>query len=725
MQKASRVWAGLLGCAVLGFAEQNTPPPQQLALPAPVSLLVTAKGLITLDVVVKDESGKPVTGLESKDFTLLDNGQPQKILSFQAFDGTTAKPDPPVEVILVIDALNLSAEQVFDTRHVAEEFLRKKRGHLAAPVSIFLLSSTGLSSTRAPSVDGNALAEEIAHESELPVIRLPIIPQAPAFRLDEAEPTFRDVANRNSLESLGSIVLEERRKPGKKLLYWLGNGWPFANTTGCDCFDWITELSTRIREAQITLWGASPSPDRAEVNKLWSVDYPAYMPVKVPRDARADNLALPVLATQSGGGILNGDDLDDQIGKCVEDSNAFYTFTFNPPSTNEVDEYHDLKVEVGKPNSAVHTIAGYYDEPSFRDNAAGAKKITVEQLEQMLSTANGSGDKDLAEQLFGVELTQRMSSARLASWETRLPGKKSRAALVGLADWSVFLALPASDIPTTAPPDRPTRQQMLSRTINYLGKTIPKLPNFFATRTTIQYAEPYKDERRWKVVESDQSLHETETSQTTVLYRDHKEVLDTSAGKQKKLSARERNLDTQGTFGPILAMVFAAASKAGSEFAWSNWEQGAKGLQAVFRYTIPQPTSVFDVGFCCLADPDRTIVFKTRAGYHGEIAINPADGAILRLTVVSDLEPKLLMTSSATMVEYGPVVIGGKAYVCPTRSVSISRQRTVTILNEWGESLGVYGRFETLLSDTAFGQYHNFRSQSRILLGDAPASNPR
>jgi hypothetical protein len=35
-----------------------------------------AKGSLTLDVVVTDKSGNPVHGLESKDFTLLDNGQP-------------------------------------------------------------------------------------------------------------------------------------------------------------------------------------------------------------------------------------------------------------------------------------------------------------------------------------------------------------------------------------------------------------------------------------------------------------------------------------------------------------------------------------------------------------------------------------------------------------------------------------------------------------------------
>lgn len=50
------------------------------------------KGPISLDVVVTDKAGAPISGLELKDFTLLDNDQPGKILSFQAFGGARKKP---------------------------------------------------------------------------------------------------------------------------------------------------------------------------------------------------------------------------------------------------------------------------------------------------------------------------------------------------------------------------------------------------------------------------------------------------------------------------------------------------------------------------------------------------------------------------------------------------------------------------------------------------------
>jgi hypothetical protein len=261
---------------------------------------------------------------------------------------------------------------------------------------------------------------------------------------------------------------------------------------------------------------------------------------------------------------------------------------------------------------------------------------------------------------------------------------------------------------------------MLSRMVEYWTKTMLQLPDFSATRTTILYDEPPPKEETWKIVTSDQSLHAIETSNTAVLYRDGKEILDTGSRNGKKRSPRENGLDTQGTFGPILAVIFHGFSGAHSEFVWSHWEQGADGLQAVFRYVVPQAASHFEVNFCCLADPDGTIPLNKIAAYHGEVAIDPASGAILRVTVDAHLEPRLPMLSSAIMVEYGPVVIGEKTYICPIRSVSISRWRSVVILTEWGQTFGVYGRFKTMLNDITFGKYHMFRAQSRILPEYAP-----
>jgi len=43
---------------------------------------VSAEGLIRLDATITDPAGKAVAGLRRADFSVLDNGQPQKIVAF-------------------------------------------------------------------------------------------------------------------------------------------------------------------------------------------------------------------------------------------------------------------------------------------------------------------------------------------------------------------------------------------------------------------------------------------------------------------------------------------------------------------------------------------------------------------------------------------------------------------------------------------------------------------
>src|ERR1700733_14547083 len=80
---------------------------------------------MTLDVVVTDKAGTPQPGLQQTDFTLEDNKQPQTILSFKAVDGTVAAPDPPIEIILVIDRVNTSFQSSANERQQVEKFLRQ------------------------------------------------------------------------------------------------------------------------------------------------------------------------------------------------------------------------------------------------------------------------------------------------------------------------------------------------------------------------------------------------------------------------------------------------------------------------------------------------------------------------------------------------------------------------------------------------------------------------
>lgn len=144
-----RIWTYLfLFSCLTAFAQQNDRP-----APAPAD---TSNRHIRLDVVVTAKSGHVLSGLRQQDFTLLDNKEPQKIVSFRTVEGATATTDP-VEVILLIDEVNTSFANVGMERQEIEKFLRQNSGELIRPVSIVLFSDSGSTIGTAPSRDGKAL----------------------------------------------------------------------------------------------------------------------------------------------------------------------------------------------------------------------------------------------------------------------------------------------------------------------------------------------------------------------------------------------------------------------------------------------------------------------------------------------------------------------------------------------------------------------------------------
>jgi len=355
--------------------------------------------------------------------------------------------------------------------------------------------------------------------------------------------------------------------------------------------------------------------------------------------------------------------------------------------------------------------------------AFAAKAVTVEQLEELLEADHGKPDAKLAQQIATVELGERLSAPRLSLLEVGLPGPESQRALMLIADQSAFLELPATEIPATAKPDIPAQHRIVSLAVSYVSKTIRELPNFFATRDTIRFEDTPEMHRPDMSLILYQALHSIGRSSETVLYRDGEEVIDSGAVKGKKSESVAQGLTTSGVFGTILARVLVDAGQ--GKLAWSHWEQGAAGPLAVFRYAVPSEKSRYEVQFCCVPVHNESRVFRKFSGYHGVIAIDPVNGSILRLTVEADLRATDPIMRSDILVEYAPIEIGGKKYVCPVKSVSITlapvQSPNATAMSRYrGEVVDTNAKFapehlQTLLNDVVFTQYHMFRSNVRVL----------
>jgi hypothetical protein len=259
--------------------------------------------------------------------------------------------------------------------------------------------------------------------------------------------------------------------------------------------------------------------------------------------------------------------------------------------------------------------------------------------------------------------------------------------------------------------------------MDYVKTTVAKLPNFYATRTTTRFVGTptviaYDLHERLFPDVAYQRLSAIGTTSATVLYRDGQEVY--ADKKEEKSECSILGGGTSGEFGEILALLPGVSAHGKVE--WSHWEQSAAGLQAVFRYT-----AVFNYKWpqhC----PHESGLPQSLEEFQGEIAVNPADGSILRLTRTSHWEDdrgNLLVGKLNMMVEYGPVEIGGMTYICPMRSVTLDVGPFAWPTKNYRDSfIRRYSLSEDpeadYVNNITFAQYHLFRAEMRILPGDIP-----
>jgi hypothetical protein len=352
--------------------------------------------------------------------------------------------------------------------------------------------------------------------------------------------------------------------------------------------------------------------------------------------------------------------------------------------------------------------------------ACAARTVTVEQLRHILAGAHGQSDAKLAGDLSGLEPSERLSTATLAQLEAAAPGPRSQEALLEVADSSAFLPLPPSEMLNQPAPDAAGFRAIIDHAIQYLGKTIPNLPNFLATRDTRHFEDsPFQQEidnsRSVGAGVSTQSvsnahlaigepywlpMYSAGRSAVEVTYRAGHEVPTTQAETEKE--AERLGLTTKGEFGPVLAIVVSDGLR--NKLYWDHWETGAAGRVAVFRYTVAQAGSHYTVSY-----PSESGVKLITPAYHGLVALDPATGAVLRLTIVAEMPAPYQLVQVGIVVEYGPVRLGDKDYICPVHAVILSREPVPE------EAAVTAPPLRTCLNDVTFSRYHLFHADTRVV----------
>jgi VWFA-related protein len=315
-------------------------------------------GKIYLDVVVTPKSGPPIGGLLRQDFTVLDNKVPVTVDSFQALGGSRA----PIEVILVVDDVNTGIEQVAYERSEMDKFLRVDGGHLSHPTALAFLTDSGIKLQDEFSDDGNALSAELDKYS----IGLHSIVRSGGVY--SAIERFQI-----SLDSLSQLAARESSRPGRKIILWISPGWPLLSGAGVEeqmdtkqqqqIFNQVVALSTLLRQSRITLYSIDPLGSADFLGRAFR--WEGFVKgISKPSQAEYGDIALQVIATQSGGLAVNtSNDVAALLQKCMADTKAYYEVSFAPAVNQKRDEYHHLEVRVAKAGVVARTRQGYYSQP--------------------------------------------------------------------------------------------------------------------------------------------------------------------------------------------------------------------------------------------------------------------------------------------------------------------------------------------------------------------------
>jgi VWFA-related protein len=304
---------------------------------------------LILDIAAADANGQ-ANGLTRQNFTVLIDKKPVAISDFHSVTPQT-EPADLAEVLFVVDELHTSFSILSYERGQIRSFLERNVGKLNHPVRLAFLSQGGCAIQAEASRDANAVLAAFDQHSR----------DAIAFH----DSFTGGVTHGTIISTLRKIATEEAQKPGRKIVVWIGSGWPIFNRVGGvelsarerhGIFNSVISISTALRKARITLYCVNSGGAAS-----FSTYYEEFLkPVTTASDAEEGDVNLQVLAVQSGGLVLKAsNDVSSMLQHCIAEADSFYILTVVAPLTGP-EKFHKIEVKVNTTGIQVRTRNGYY-----------------------------------------------------------------------------------------------------------------------------------------------------------------------------------------------------------------------------------------------------------------------------------------------------------------------------------------------------------------------------
>lgn len=391
--------------------------------PEPMLEIAVETRLVRIDVVVTDDSGRPTGGLAREDFVVLEDGEPQRITQFEAFERgrpvpiAGAEPEEPEEdtapaahrrryVVLAIDDLHIAPGNLSQAKLAMRGFVERELGPEDEVAVVATSGSSGLYQeftgeaevlrqaisrvtpqlrsttwTGVPNITeyqaelierGDPFALQLAVNEILEEEPPGADPEAAAQRAKNRARALRAETThlaRQTMATVESVMRSLTELPGRKVLVLVSDGFLMglgtANHQAFDLRD-ITDAGTR---AGVVLYSldtrglvATPPIGDASSNLTPSFQLQG-LRGRLSRDAEeAMRDGMNGLAEGTGGFLVHStNDLGTGLDRILGDTETYYLLAYEPSNAAQDGKFRRIEVEIKERKGyKARTRRGYF-----------------------------------------------------------------------------------------------------------------------------------------------------------------------------------------------------------------------------------------------------------------------------------------------------------------------------------------------------------------------------
>jgi VWFA-related protein len=406
-----RKWLCLCAVAISGHAfSQDAGSSLPSDIPALATKFNARAELVTVPVVVTYKKGSHVHGLKKEDFTLLEDGKPQRIANLEEIEKTSGPGNVhaaqagefsnlqvehnPQLTLIVLDKLNTPIEdQSFAKQQILRYLNDSVNTHTLT--SLFVITRDGMRVVQDFTADPQLLAaalKKVKGEKKLvDEASEEAIPKASGGGLDAViammlerqhmadqglESQERTTSIDITLRSMQQIAQYCAGIPGRKAMLWASAGFPFSvneanlsiNIAGVKGAS-LSDVSEKYRKTWRALEQAQVSVYPVDVRGLVDPTMPD-ISIRNPRDdayehgvwTQTETIGtFQAFAHATGGrAFFNGNDLAGAFLKASEDNAAYYVLSYYLDRATTKSGWHRLAVKVRRDGAQVAARSGFF-----------------------------------------------------------------------------------------------------------------------------------------------------------------------------------------------------------------------------------------------------------------------------------------------------------------------------------------------------------------------------